>query len=157
MLDKVEDCVNSRMNQSLTAQVSNVEINEAAFQLGALKALGPDGFSSIFYHKFWDIVGTDVCLAINHFFTEGFLLRKLNTTNLVLIPKVPFPETLSQFRSISLCNFRMKIITKIMANRLKLILKDIIMLNQSAFVLGRMIQGSILVAHEAFHFLHRKK
>lgn len=51
----------------------------------------------------------------------------------------------------------LKIITKVMANRLKVVLKTLISPNQSSFVPDRMIQDSIIVAHEAFHFLCRKK
>lgn len=102
-------------------------------------------------------MGLDVSKAVKSFFSDGPLLKDFNSTNLVLIPKVKFPESLSQLRPISLCKFCLKIITKVLANRLKRILKSIISPNQSAFVPGRMIQDSILVAHEAFHFLNRKK
>lgn len=137
--------------------VSDDEIKEAVFQMGSLKSPGPDGFSGIFYQQYWDVVGLDVCKAVRHFFEGGFLLKELNFTNLVLIPKIQIPESLSQYRPISLCNFSLKIITKVMANRLKKILNSFISANQSAFVPGRMIQDSIIVAHEAFHFLGRKK
>ncbi|KAG5524156.1 hypothetical protein RHGRI_030977 [Rhododendron griersonianum] len=52
--------------------------------------------------------------------------REFNSTNLVIIPKVQSPETLSQFRPISLCKFSLKVFTKVMANRLKRILNTII-------------------------------
>lgn len=93
-----------------------MEIKTAAFQLGSLKAPGPDGYPGYFYQHHWDIVGPSLCYAVKSFFQGGFLLKKLNHTNLVLIPKVLAPETLAQFRPISLCNFNMKVITKILAN-----------------------------------------
>lgn len=96
-------------------------------------------------------------MAVKSFFNEGGLIRDVNATNLVLIPKTQFQETLSQYHPISLCNFFLKIITKVMANRLEVVLKALISPNQSAFVPDRMIQDSIIVAHEASHFLHRKK
>ncbi|KAL6225596.1 hypothetical protein ACLB2K_004445 [Fragaria x ananassa] len=76
-----------------------------------------------------------------------------NCTYLALIPKVDNPEVASQFRPIALCNFGYKILTKIISNRLKLFMPDLITENQSAFVSGRQIQDNILVAHKCFHRL----
>lgn len=116
ILEKVDGCVTPNMNLSLTHQVTDEEIKEAVFQLGSLESPGPDDFPGLFYQKFWDTVGHDVCLAVKCYFNERFLLRDLNVTNLVLIPKIPFPKSLSQYNPISLCNFSLKIITKVMAN-----------------------------------------
>ncbi|KAL6190712.1 hypothetical protein ACLB2K_037106 [Fragaria x ananassa] len=76
-----------------------------------------------------------------------------NCTYMALIPKVDNPEVASQFRHIALCNFGYKILTKIISNRLKLFMSDLITENQSAFVSGRQIQDNILVVHEYFHRL----
>ncbi|KAL6142234.1 hypothetical protein ACLB2K_060517 [Fragaria x ananassa] len=75
-----------------------------------------------------------------------------NCTYLALIPKVDNPEVASQFRPIALCNFY-KILTKIISNRLKLLMPYLITENQSAFVSGLQIQDNILVVHECFHRL----
>lgn len=75
-----------------------------------------------------------------------------------MIPKISIPERMSDFRPISCCNFIYKTISKILVNRLKLHLPNLISPNQSAFIEGRPIQDNILVAHEAFHnFRLRKK
>ena len=61
------------------------------------------------------------------------------------------------FRPISLCNVIFKIITKTIANRLKLILSDIIGKFQSAFVPERLIIDNALLTFESFHYMRKKK
>lgn len=50
----------------------------------------------------------------------------------------------------------MKIVTKVIANKLKLTLPDLIDVEQSAFVQGRLINDNALVAMECFHWLKKK-
>ncbi|KAI5352871.1 hypothetical protein L3X38_005763 [Prunus dulcis] len=106
--------------------MSNEEIKEAAFQLGASKGPGPDGFSRIFYHNYWEIIREDLCEMVKAFFHGQFSVHCLNMTEIALIPKVPNPEAVTQFRPIALCTFTYKIISKILANRLKPMLAEII-------------------------------
>ena len=75
----------------------------------------------------------------------------MNETLLVLIPKVEQPENLREFRPISLCDVIYKIITKIIANRIKGILDEIIGPHQCSFIKGRHITNNIIVASEAIH------
>lgn len=152
-LRDINKCVTADMTDRFLRPLTHKEIKDATFQMGALKALGQDGFPGMFSQKYWQEVGEDTCRAIVSFFNGGFLLKELNRTNIVVIPKVANPESLSQFKPISLCNFSVKIICKVLANRLKLVLDKIITPNQLAFVPGRLIQDNIIVAHEAFHYL----
>ncbi|XP_024042769.1 uncharacterized protein LOC112099586 [Citrus clementina] len=81
----------------------------------------------------------------------------LNDTSIVLIPKKPKPEMLSDMRPIALCNVLYKIVAKMLANRMKLVMGSVVSEFQSAFVPSRAITDNILISSEIMHFLKRKR
>lgn len=127
------------------AAISSEEVKEAVFQLGSLKALGPDGLNGQFYQHFWEDIKMDAMLLVQKFFETDHLDPLLNKTHISPILKVKNQESICQFQPISLCNFSYKIISKVMTNRLKPWLPQIIEQEQSAVVQGRQIQDNILM------------
>ena len=87
---------------------------------------------------------------------SNLLMTKINKTNISLIPKTNQPTRMTEFRPISLCNTTYKIISKVLANRFKAILPNIISENQSAFTPNRLITNNVLVAFKFMHYLNHK-
>ncbi|KAK0574015.1 hypothetical protein LWI29_017005 [Acer saccharum] len=147
-LEEVSSLRNSELPHNkadfMDRDVTNDEIRDVCFSLHPNKAPGPDGFNAHFFKKTWDIVGEDVINAIQKFFRSGHFLKEINATILALVPKVPNPSKMKDFRPISCCNTLYKIIAKIIANRIKPCLPDIINPSQSAFVAGRSTGDNIL-------------
>ena len=133
MFDRMDECLNA-VNHRLSSNMLNVlsnefsadEVKTALFQIRPTKAPGPDGMNALFYQKFWLIVGNDVTNAVLDFLNTGNMLPDINYTHIVLIPKVKSPEKMFDFRPISMCNVIYKIISNVLANRLKLLLPQLI-------------------------------
>lgn len=145
IIDICSSLVGEEMNLYLMGLVTLEEVKAAVFQMGASKAPGPDGFHRHFHHHHRELVQQDLWSMVRNFFVTGTFDPALNRTLISLIPKVSNPESISQYRPISLCNFNYKIISKIMANRLKPRLPEIITPEQCAFIGGRQIQDNIFV------------
>ncbi|KAL2224782.1 UNVERIFIED_CONTAM: putative mitochondrial protein [Sesamum indicum] len=126
------------------------DIKKAVFDIGEDRAPGPDGYSSGFYKKAWPVVGQEITKAVLDFFSTGKLLKQINSTILMVIPKVHSPTSIADFRPISYCNVLYKIIAKLIVQKLSVILDKIISPCQAAFVPGRSIGDNVMLAQELF-------
>ena len=112
------------------------------FSIDESKAPGPDGFSSCFFKSAWSIIGTDVIEAVVSFFSLGSMLREINCTIIALVPKVPNPGSMHDYRPI-------------IAARIKQCIPEIISPSQSAFVHGRSIADNVLITQDLIVNYHR--
>lgn len=149
--DFISPVITQAENEDLCWVPDDMEIHCAVKELGGAKSPGPDGLTASSYQKFWPTVSKSVCSMVKSFFHSGYLLKQLNHTFIALIPKTANPASVSQFRPISLCNVSYKIISKLLANRLKQVLSKLISPTQTAFVPGRVIQEKSVVASELIH------
>uniref|UniRef100_A0A803NZ18 Reverse transcriptase domain-containing protein n=2 Tax=Cannabis sativa TaxID=3483 RepID=A0A803NZ18_CANSA len=133
------------------------EIREVVFKLHPLKAPGPDGFPGIFYRKYWHTVGPQLCTMVREFFTSGVLDKKINHAFICLIPKKVQASEFDHFRPISLCNFSYKVISRILTDRIKVVIDRLISPCQSAFMPGRWIAEASIMAQEVLHSIKNKK
>lgn len=91
------------------------------------------------------------------FFNKGVFDDHINFTHIILIPKVKNHVKPSDFRSIILCYVIYKLVSKVLTNKLKMILPIIIYKNQSAFILKRLISNNIIVAFETLHSMKTRQ
>ena len=145
------------MNSELTRAFTKEKVVVALKQLHPTKSPGPDGMSALFFQKYWSIVGINVSNLVLNVLNSGMSIFEINRTNITLVPKNKNSQRMTDFRPISLCNVVYKIISKTLANCLKVILPYIISENQSAFVANRFITDNVLVAYEIMHYLKHKK
>ena len=129
------------------------EILAAISWLSGDKAPGKDGFPL----AFWDFMKDEVLGFFKEFYEHNIFVKSLNATFLVLISKKNNVEDIKDLRPVGLVGGLYKILTKVLANRIKRVMSLIISQAQNAFVEGRQILDVILIANEATNSILRKK
>lgn len=112
--------------------------------------------TAAFYRQHWEIIKPGVLSYVKLFFEQSYLDPRINKTHLCLIPRVENPITIKDYRPIRLANVACNIISKILAERMKPWLHNIITENQLAFIPGRFITDNVLISHELMNSLHTK-
>lgn len=139
---------------SISADVEKSEVRKAMFSMKSYKALGADGFQPLFFKHFWGTIGDDVWHLVCEAFRNGSFDPGLAETLIVLIPKIDHPVHLKNFRPISLCNVVYKVISKVLVQRLRPYLDDLIGPLQSSFIPGRSTTDNAILAQEMVHHMH---
>uniref|UniRef100_A0A803NP78 Reverse transcriptase domain-containing protein n=1 Tax=Cannabis sativa TaxID=3483 RepID=A0A803NP78_CANSA len=155
-LNGIRRSVTTEQNDALLQLVSSKEVKQSLFQMHPDKAPRPDGMGPDFYQIHWDTVGFDIVQLVTDFFVTENLLLGLNDTHLVLIPKKKHFSTMGDLRPIALCNVSYKILSKVLANRMRDLIDHVISPTQSAFIPGRLVSNNIMIAFEIMHYLKRK-
>jgi hypothetical protein len=113
------------------------EIIKTLKEMKGDKALGPDGFTIAFYLHCWRVVEADLLAFFANFHYQGELEKSLNASFIALIPKKANASNIRDFRPISLVGSVYKLVSKVLAVRLKSVLDKVISKSQNAFVGGR--------------------
>jgi len=156
VIDVINPSISANDNDLLTAPFNKVEFRDAIFSMHPDKCSGPDGYSLGFYQHFWTLCNDDIFKECCEWLDTGQFPPDLNITNIALIPKGSSQVSMKDWRPIALCNFLYKIISKVLANRLKNVLSQCISDNQSAFVPGCSILDNAMVAIEVLYFMKAK-
>ncbi|GJR12796.1 RNA-directed DNA polymerase, eukaryota [Tanacetum coccineum] len=126
--------LSSEQIADLECDVTYDEIKRAVWDCGTNKSPGPDGFTFDFIRTYWKIINQDVVNAVREFFVTSKFPPGSNSSFIALIPKKQDAKLVKDFRPISLIGCFYKIIAKILANRLSMVISDLISDVQSAFV-----------------------
>jgi len=143
--DSIPNLITDDVNTLLTSLPTPSDIHQAVLAMNKDGAPSPDGFGAVFFQCYWDIVKNDVINAVLEFFTRDWILPNFNANTIILIPKVPDAISVGQHRPIALANFKFKIISKILADRLAPFMNLIISPEQRGFIKGRNIKDGICI------------
>ena len=94
--------------------------------MSADRAPGPDGFNGVFLKSCWHIIKHDFYKLCNQFFDGNLNLESINDGFITLIPKNNAPSSVNDYHPITLLNYYLKVITKLLANRLQRVILRII-------------------------------
>ncbi|GJS13387.1 RNA-directed DNA polymerase, eukaryota [Tanacetum coccineum] len=141
----------------LEREVPREEIRRAVWNCGDNKSPGPDGYTFEFFKKYWDLLGSDFCGAVESFFVTGDFSKGCNSSFVTLIPKVTDAKFVNDFRPISLIGCIYKVVTKVLANRLVSVIGDLVSDSQTAFVAGRQILDGPFILDEILNWCKRTR
>lgn len=151
LLQPIPDDKASKLVEKFTME----EVEEALKLTANAKAPGPDGVNAGFLKAIWPSVKSEILQFFDSFHKNSCVPSGYNSSFIALVPKSPVPKAPSDYRPISLMNSVMKLLSKVLARRLKSVMNDVVGPMQSAFISGRQINDSILIASEVVHSLKR--
>jgi hypothetical protein len=121
------------------------------------KSLGPDGFNGDFLKKCWPTISQDFYDLCQGFYEGNICMKSINSSHIVLVPKIDNPTTIGDYKPISLPNSSIKLLTKILSNRLQKVITKLIHKNQYVFIKERSIDGCLAWAFEYLYLCKRSK
>jgi len=105
-------------------------VKQAVWDCDSFKSLGPDGISFVFIKEFWGDLNVDFMSLLSKFHYNGRLTKGINTTFIVLIPKVANPRRLNDFILISLVGCMYKVLAKVLPNILRNVIESVVSNNK---------------------------
>jgi hypothetical protein len=141
----------------LAKSLDKHEVLEAVRASPKGRSPGIDGIPYEFYKEYWDIVGEDMVGVLNEILQRGELSETQKQGIIILIPKALHPSSTKDFRPITLLTTDYKILTKVLANRLKMYLAKLVNIAQKGSVPGRTILDAISTIRDVMKYKNTAK
>ncbi|GKB24357.1 putative RNA-directed DNA polymerase, eukaryota, reverse transcriptase zinc-binding domain protein [Tanacetum coccineum] len=141
----------------LEASLTMDEVKNAIWDCGSDKAPGPDGYNFAFLKRYWDIIKQGIFEFVSAFLNSKKMPSCANSSFITLIPKITNPIHIKDYRPISLIGIHYKIIAKILANRLSVVIDKLISHEQTSFIKGRQILDCPLILSELIEWYKKRK
>lgn len=136
-------------NALLVPKLKEKEIKEAIWNSNGDKCPGSDGLNFNFINKhFWKILKGDFINLMNEFHTNGVLLRGGRASFITHMPKKDIPLGLGGLQPMSLIGCILKVISKVLSNRVRKVLPKVIDVRQCAFLSERYMFDGVLISNE---------
>lgn len=131
-------------------------VQRAVNMLAGNKASGPDGLPNEFLRTFWPKLKGEIMEIMKGFYDNSLDLSQVNRANVVMIPKKESPVSVGDYRPISVINLIPKLISKVLANRLKEWMPDLISANQTAFIVRQQISDNFVATRKVLQHIKSK-
>ena len=142
------NAIGQQHNDLLVTPFGEGEVRDAVWDCGSEKSPILDGLNFKFIKEFWDVIKPDFMRFLDEFHVSGAFPKGSNASFLALIPKVHEPQSLNEYRPISLIGCVYKIVAKLLSIRLRKVLPAIIDERQTAFIEDRHLLHSSVIANE---------
>jgi hypothetical protein len=144
--------------QELEVMFSEEEVWNTIRELPLDKAPGPDGFTGAFYQRAWPVIKPDILAGLMKLGVgDGRGFARLNRAYITLIPKRPEAEETKDFRPISLVHSFAKLFSKMVANRLRPRLGELVSMNQSAFIKKRSLHDNFVMVRKVARKINMRR
>lgn len=146
-------------NELLIRCFSEEEVRKAVWDCDSSDSEnpGPDGVNFAFVKEFWELIKVDFLRVVMEFHTNGKLVKGNDCSFVMLVPKKYNPMNVSDFRRVSLNGCIYRVISKVLANRLKHVISKVISEPQSVIVGGRRVLDGVCIANEIVNEAKRMK
>ena len=139
--DKLQESpLSTASKKKMEGKITSGEVGRAIRRLAKGKSCGPDGVPAEYFHALESMLADDLAAYYNELYEHGELTSNMLMGEIILLYKKKDPRDIRNYRPITLLNVEYKILTKILVERLKQVIEEIISPEQTGFVPGRHIQ-----------------